>query len=239
MKRAMLKIENVWYKAGGKNILKGCTLSVGKGQICSVIGVNGTGKTTLAAILLGLNGYKPVKGRILFIGKDITRLPTNERARMGLTLAWQIPANFEGITVRDYLSIAHKGIAPEECLKAVGLKPDSYMDRFLDESLSGGERKRIEIASVLSLNPKLVILDEPDSGIDMASISAIKKVIRSFKERGTSVILITHSEVMARIGDKAALLCDGRIEKEGTVEMVTNFFKTHCKECGYKEMQRQ
>ena len=228
----MLKVENIRYNAGGKEILGGVNLEVEEGEIISIIGVNGTGKTTLAAILAGLNGYKPKDGRILFNGKDITNLSTTERAKMGITLAWQIPANFEGITVREYLSIK-KNASPEKYLKMVGLNPSLYLDRAVDESLSGGERKRIELASVLSIEPKLVILDEPDSGIDMASISAIKRVIQGLKKIGASVILITHSEAMAKIGDRVALLCNGRIVKDGDVKEVTEFFRKHCEECDH------
>jgi len=229
----MFEIKNIHYVAGEKEILKGVNLFIGKGEIRSIIGVNGTGKTTLAAVLMGLNGYKPSRGKVFFNGKDITNLSTTERAKLGITLAWQIPANFEGITVREYMNLKKDSIDPKKCLKLVGLNPDLYLDRIVDENLSGGERKRIELASVFSIKPNLVVLDEPDSGIDMASISAIKKMIRSFKKMGASVLLITHSEEMAKIGDSVALLCNGKIVKEGNVKEVTEFFKKHCKECDH------
>jgi len=230
--KVLIKLEDIGYSAGEKEILSGVNLDIGRGEIVSVIGVNGTGKTTLAAILMGLNGYTPGKGKVLFDGKDITNLSTTERAKLGITLAWQIPASFEGVTVREYLSIG-KNASPEKYLKMVGLNPALYLDRTVDDNLSGGERKRIELASVLSVEPKLVILDEPDSGIDMASINAIKRVIRDFKKIGASVILITHSETMARVGDRVALLCNGRIVKDGSVGEVTDFFRRHCEECDH------
>ncbi|MCD6367523.1 MAG: ABC transporter ATP-binding protein [Candidatus Aenigmarchaeota archaeon] len=227
----MLEMKNLYFETNDKKILRGINLSVKKGEILSIIGVNGTGKTTLAAILMGLNGYVPSRGKIIFDGKNITKLSITERAKLGITLAWQSPAIFEGITVREYLSLG-KEENVEKLLKMVGLKPD-YLDRYVDENLSGGERKRIELASVYSVTPKLAILDEPDSGIDMASTNVIKKVIRKLSEMGSSVILITHSEEMARIGDKAALLCNGKIVKYGNVRKVTEFFKEHCKSCGH------
>ena len=229
----MLELKDVHYSVERKEILRGINLVIGEGKIHSIIGVNGTGKTTLAAVLMGLNGYKPSRGEVLFNGKNITNFPTTERAKLGITLAWQIPANFEGITVREYLSIKKNSVEPKKALKLVGLNPDLYLDRTVDENLSGGERKRIELASVFSIKPKLVVLDEPDSGIDMASISAIKKMIKSFKKMGASILLITHSERMAKIGDSVALLCNGKIVKEGDVKEVTEFFKKHCKECDH------
>jgi len=229
----MIELKNIHYSVERKDILRGINLVIREGKIHSIIGVNGTGKTTLAAILIGLNGYKPSRGKVLFKGKDITNLSTTERAKLGITLAWQIPANFEGITVREYLSIKKNSVDPEKNLKLVGLNPNLYLDRTVDENLSGGERKRIELASVFSIKPKLVVLDEPDSGIDIASISAIKKMIRSFKKIGGSVLLITHSVGMARIGDSVALLCNGKIVKEGNEKEVTAFFKKYCKECNH------
>ena len=233
MRDRMLELRDVHYGTGDKEILKGIDLVIGESRIQSIIGVNGTGKTTLAAIIMGLNGYRPHRGRIFFKGRDITDLSITERAKLGITLAWQIPASFEGITVKEYLSIKKNFTAPEKALKLVGLNPNLYLNRVVDENLSGGERKRIELASVFSVKPKLVILDEPDSGIDMASITAIKKVIKNFKKMGTSVLLITHSERMARIGDTVGLLCDGKIVKEGNVKEVTEFFRKYCRECDH------
>jgi len=229
----ILAIKNLHFKVGNKEILKGVNLSIKEGEIRSIIGVNGTGKTTLAAIIMGLEGYRPSKGKIFFQGKDITNLSVTERAKLGITLAWQSPATFEGITVSEYLSIGESKNNAGKHLKFVGLNPNLYLDRVVDENLSGGERKRIELASVFSIRPKIVILDEPDSGIDMASINAIRNVIRSFKKIGTSTVLITHNEGMAKIGDKISLLCNGEVLKEGTTEEVTKFFKKNCKVCDH------
>lgn len=228
--QVLLEVKNVYYSSKEKEILKGVNLQVMKGEIHSVIGVNGTGKTTLAAVIMGLHGYEPNEGRIIFKGKDITSYPINKRAEEGITLAWQNPAVFEGITVRDYLSINSK-VKPEELLKKVGLNPEQYLERNVDDNLSGGERKRIELASVMGMNPELVILDEPDSGIDLAFIEVIKKIIKDFKKQGTSVLLITHNEKMAEIGDVVSLMCEGKIIKQDKPENVASFFRENCSKC--------
>ena len=231
--RPTLELKDIRYSVEGKEILKGVNLKIKESEIHSIIGVNGTGKTTLAAILMGLEGYKLKRGKIVFNKKDITNLSITERAKLGITLAWQRPANFEGITIREYLTLKKNFISPEKCLRLVGLNSHLYLNREVNEKLSGGERKRIELASVLSIKPKLVILDEPDSGIDITSIDAIRKVIRNFKKIKASVILITHNEKMAKIGDRISLLCNGKIVKGGNSKNVVDFFKRHCKGCDH------
>ncbi|MCD6381851.1 MAG: ABC transporter ATP-binding protein [Candidatus Aenigmarchaeota archaeon] len=228
----LLELISIRYRVEDKVILDKINLSVRNSEIFSILGVNGAGKTTLANVIMGLVDLKNLEGKIIFNGEDITKLETTERAKLGITLAWQRPAKFEGITVREYLGINYQR-SSEECLKLVGLNPKDYLNRFVDDNLSGGERKRIELASVFSINPKLVILDEPDSGIDMASIHVIKKVLSKFREFGTSVLLITHNEEMAKISDRAAIICSGKIVKIGPSERITKFFKEHCKSCGH------
>ncbi len=231
----MLELENIFYEIGNKYILEGVNLKIPSGIIHSIIGVNGTGKTTLAGLIMGLEGYKPRKGKIIFNGIDITEYSVTERAKLGITLAWQIPAYFEGITVFEYLTLGNADEKHFESAKryltTVGLQPEKYLGRVIDETLSGGERKRIELASVLSMHPRVVILDEPDSGIDMASIDAIQNAILSFKENGALVILITHNEIMASMGDEVSLLCEGTILKTGDAKTVSSFFKEYCYDC--------
>ncbi len=228
---ALLEVVDVNYSSGSRHILEDVSLRAEAGEITCVVGVNGTGKSTLAAMIMGLNGYKPSSGRIFFKGKDITNLSVTERARRGMTLAWQSPAEFEGITVREYLSLGKKD--PSELLRRVGLDPKKYIDRQVDSRLSGGERKRIELASVMSVEPSLAILDEPDSGIDMASINVITSVIKDLRESGAGVLLITHSEAMAKSADKVVLMCRGRVLREGSVDDVVQFFSGNCVECDH------
>ena len=160
----------------------------------------------------------------------------DERARKGITLAWQEPARFEGLSVAEYLSLGQRYVgngsaSPRECLMKVGLVPENYLARAVDSTLSGGERKRIELASVLAMKPKLAILDEPDSGIDALSIDCVVEVIKTFSRNGTTVLLITHHEEVAEIADRASSLCAGTIMKTGDPVAVARFFRNHCQEC--------
>jgi len=232
----MLRVEGISLTAGGKQILRDIHLEVAEGEIHSILGANGTGKSTLAAVLMGLSGYRPERGRIYFAGEDITDLPITERARRGITLAWQEPARFEGLTVAEFLRAGQtrKGagfLSPDECLFKVGLSPERYLSRAADATLSGGERRRIELASVLAMKPRLVILDEPDSGIDALSIDCIVDVIRTIARAGGAVLLITHHEEVASVADRASSLCAGTILKTGAPEAIARFFRNHCQEC--------
>ncbi len=231
----MLQIENIHLNFNGNPILNGINLQISKGEIHGILGANGTGKSTLAYVLMGLEGYRTTSGRIIFGNEDITSLPLSDRARRGITLAWQEPARFEGLTVTEYLSLSRtKGggsLSPGVCLEQVGLSPSVYLNRLVDQALSGGERKRIELASVLAMRPKLAILDEPDSGIDALSLDQVMEVIRSLAKGGSSVVLITHHEQVALIADRASSLCAGMILKTASPEEVARFFRNHCREC--------
>jgi len=232
----LLQLENIALDLNGKQILHDINFEVQKNEIHSILGANGTGKSTLSAVIMGLNGYRPTRGRVIFDGEDITDFSTSERARRGITLGWQEPAHFEGLTVGEYLKIsqrfAGKGfLSPRECLFKVGLVPEKYLVRAVDTTLSGGERKRIELASVLAMKPRLAILDEPDSGIDALSIDHIVDVIKTFSQTSTTVLLITHHEEVAAIADRASLLCDGTILRTGEPHSIAKFFRNHCEEC--------
>jgi len=232
----MLQLSDVSLVLDGRSILHDINLRVGESEIHSILGMNGTGKSTLAAVIMGLRGYAPTNGRILFCGEEITALPITERARRGITLSWQEPARFEGLTVREYLQVGRrlgdrKELTVEECLRKVGLAPERYLNRAVDKTLSGGERKRIELASALAMQPKLALLDEPDSGIDALSIDYIVDVIRTFSRNGTAVVLITHHEDVAAVADRASSLCGGTILKSGDPLSITRFFRNHCQEC--------
>jgi len=232
----VLQLKNLGLVLNGKQILYNLNLETRHGEIHGILGANGTGKSTLASVILGLSGYREVTGSIVFNGENITDLPVSQRARRGITMAWQEPARFEGLSVAEYLSIGqrHAGnvpLSPRECLMKVGLTPENYLMRAVDTTLSGGERKRIELASVLAMRPKLAILDEPDSGIDALSIDYVVEVIKTFSRNGTTVLLITHHEEVAEIADRASSLCGGTILKTGDPVAVARFFRNHCQEC--------
>ena len=235
----MLAVKNLVLDKDGRRILHGVNLEINAGEIHTIIGPNGSGKSTLAYVLMGCRGYEPADGKIIFNNTDITNLSITERAKLGITLAWQEPARFEGLTVNDYLSLGKKNGVNDakdvkedvkDALRMVNLNPDRYLNRFIDQRLSGGERKRIEIASIVTMKPKLAILDEPDSGIDFVSLDDLLDVMIKLK-KDTTILLITHREEVAAISDRATLLCDGYVVKEGNAPVVTKYFRDVCKVC--------
>jgi Fe-S cluster assembly ATP-binding protein len=233
---ALLNVENLAFALDGNDILRGMDLSVERGTVHAVVGPNGAGKTTLAYCIMGLPGYAPQSGRIVFDGQDVGALRIDERARAGLSLAWQEPARFEGITVRDFLS-ASAGTTDAERLRAglqsVALDPDTYLDRAVDQGLSGGERKRIELASIVVMEPKLVILDEPDSGIDVEALTSIFGLLDDMREQGRTVLLVTHSTEVLSHADTATLMCCGKGVAEGPAEEILTYFASQCIPCEF------
>jgi len=230
----MLEVQNLCLSLNGKPIINDLSLHVNKGEIHGVLGENGTGKTTIAYLIMGVNNYKPGAGRIIFEGQDIAELSVSQRAKKGISLAWQEPARIEGLSVRDYLMLSgnNRGIKQiERYLWMVGLEPARYLDRDVDNTLSGGERKRIELASVLAMRPKLAILDEPDSGIDIVSLPFILNGIIEMNKQGSSVMLITHNEKVAEIAYRVSVLCAGRILKTGEPAETSLWFKDNCRKC--------
>jgi Fe-S cluster assembly ATP-binding protein len=223
---SLLEIKNLTYTAGDKKILDEFSLSIEASEVHALLGTNGTGKSTLAYLIMGCDGYRPSSGEIVFEKKVINTLKIHERAQFGITMAWQEPVRFEGISVKDYLVLKSKDTDPTFYLEMVGLHPELYLNRMVDKSLSGGERKRIELASVLALHPKLAILDEPDSGIDMLSTQDIINVINVFKKNGSSVLLITHREEISLIADRASQMCNGKIVCSGTPVKVADYYKS-------------
>ena len=177
---SLLEIKGLTYETGNKEILDDFSLTIEASEVHALLGTNGTGKSTLAYLIVGCEGYRPTSGDIVFDGKVINDLKIHERAKLGITMAWQEPVRFEGISVEDYLTLKSNDAIPSLYLEMVGLSPGLYLHRMVDKSLSGGERKRIELASVLALKPRLAILDEPDSGIDMLSTQDIINVINAF-----------------------------------------------------------
>ena len=238
----MLKIEGLNLKRGGKLIINNVSFEVIDGEIFGILGANGAGKSSLAYTLMGSAGYQPDSGKIIFNGIDITQKSMDERARLGITLAWQEPARFEGLSILDYIllgSVQKGHTLAEEYLEQMRLTPSEYRSRQADKTLSGGERKKVELASVLAMKPKLAILDEPDSGIDMLSQEAVIHLIREIKGYGGSVILITHDEEVIKIADRAALMCSGLAFKIGSPAEIIDYYKEHCKPCPTKSYPSQ
>jgi Fe-S cluster assembly ATP-binding protein len=230
----MLDVAKLQLTLNGKPIINDFSLHVDRGEIHGILGENGTGKTTIANLIMGTNSYKPTAGKMTFEGEDITKLSVSQRAQRGITLAWQEPARVEGLTVRDYLRLSSRnGQADqlEQYLLTVGLEPALYMERDIDATLSGGERKRIELASVLAMRPKLAILDEPDSGIDIVALPLLLNGIIEMNRQGSSVLLITHSERVTGIAQRVSILCAGTIIRTGPPAETSQWFKNNCLTC--------
>lgn len=231
----MLTLNHIKYKIDNVQVLRDINLHIRRNEIHAILGQNGTGKSTLGSILMGLISYKPHSGQILLDGEDLSNMSITERANRGLTLGWQRPVSFEGVSVERYLQIAARKsqLDYKNFLFFLGLDPERYLSRNLDDNLSGGERKRIELAAIWTMQPKVAILDEPDSGIDVMSLERIADVIRKIHKSGTTVILITHREEIANIADRASSLCGGVILKTGKPHDIIRFYRNHCKECDH------
>lgn len=228
----LLAVKGLMLTRGGHTILRHVHLSVARGEIHALLGMNGSGKSSLAYAIMGCSDYQPDSGRIVFDGQDITALAIHERARLGVTLAWQEPARFEGLTVLEYLSL---GLSKpdrrriEAALAAVALAPARYLTRPVDKTLSGGERKRIEVAAVYAMHPRLAILDEPDSGIDVLSLDDIMDLMRRMVDEGMTVLLITHRDEMIGAAHRLSLIDEGHIVATGSPSEVRAYFGRLCR----------
>ncbi|MCD6524485.1 MAG: ABC transporter ATP-binding protein [Thermococcus sp.] len=233
----MLCLRNVEYSQNGRRILRSINMAFREGMSYSILGPNGAGKSTIARILMG--ELKPTSGQVLLDGEDVTGLGVTERAKRGISMAWQEPARYEGITVRNYLTLGGKLKIGEdeirEVLELVGLPYELYAHRFVDKSLSGGERKRVELASLLLLKPRYAILDEPDSGLDITAGKLIEVILDRFRKCGTTVILITHHEGIALKTDFAYFVCSGRIVRKGFSREVVDYYRKTCRRCSFAE----
>jgi len=232
----MLEIQNLLLSLNGKPIINDLSLHVNESEIHGVLGKNGTGKTTLAYLIMGVGNYIPSAGKMIYEGEDITGLSVSQRAKKGISLAWQEPARIEGLSVRDYLVLSSKSRGVnhvEDYLSVVGLEPAQYLDRDIDNTLSGGERKRIEMASILAMRPKLAILDEPDSGIDILALPSLLNAIEEMNQQGSSVLLITHNEKVVEIAHRVSVMCAGRILKTGEPGQMNLWFKENCQPCAH------
>lgn len=222
----LLEARGLALRLGGVSVLNGIDLSIDAGEIHALLGANGSGKSSLAFAIMGCEGYGPERGAIEFDGRDLAGLPMHERARLGLTMAWQEPARFEGIPVRDYIRIGNRSAEPAEYLARVGLDPDRYLDRPVDRALSGGERKRVELAAVAAMRPRLAILDEPAAGIDILSLAGIVELIDWMHREGAAILLITHQEDVAARARRASQLAGGRVVCRGTAAAVIENYKS-------------
>ncbi len=234
----ILEIKNLSMEMGGKQILHKLNMDVWDGHIHAIVGINGAGKSTLANTITGLSGYQDFDGDIIFKGVSLKNKNIDERAKMGITLAWQEPARFEGLKVKDFIMASAKVKTletVEQALSIVGLKPSDYMERAVDKTLSGGERKKVELASILVMQPTLALLDEPDSGIDIESIERIFQVVKKLQTGGTTVIFITHSQAVLKQADHAFLLCHGNLVDEGPVKKISKYFENECMPCDLKD----
>lgn len=217
----MLELKNISFRRDNKQILDNVSLKLDDDKFVVITGPNGSGKSTLAKIIMGIE--KPDSGQILLDGKDITNLPINERAKNGIGFAFQQPVRFKGITVYDLIKLsAGKDINKGEAcniLSKVGLCANEYVDREISSALSGGELKRIEIASVAVRNSKVTVFDEPEAGIDLWSFNNLIKVFTDMRQslKGTTII-ISHQEKIINIADDLILLADGKVEKMGSKE---------------------
>jgi len=229
----MLEVKCLKLTLNGKPIINGLNLEVKEAKIHGLLGMNGAGKTSLANLIMGIS--YPDEGSIIFEERDITRCTISERAKMGLTLAWQEPARFEGLSIREYLRL-NKNLSLSEVenyLWTVGLPPGEYLDRAVDANLSGGERKRVELASVLAMKPKVAILDEPDSGIDVVSLPHIMNGITEMSKQGSAVLLITHSEEAVGVAEEVSIICAGKIINSGPPKEMCRWFKNNCQTCNH------
>lgn len=216
----MLKLEHLaWSAPGGADIIKDIDLELAGGKLVVVTGPNGGGKTSLAKLVAGIE--TPSAGRILFEGTDITGLDVTQRAQKGLAFAFQQPVRFKGLSVRDLLELASGGQNLNEAelcglLGKVGLCANEYIDRELNASLSGGEIKRIEIASVLARGAKLSIFDEPEAGIDLWSFARLVETFEELREKGEGTLLIiSHQERILSIADEIVVVAEGRVRQHG------------------------
>ena len=224
----MLRIENLNFtvdeEGSDKEIIRDLSLTLGDNKFIAVTGPNGGGKSTLARLIAGIE--KPTSGKIFFNDTDITDMSITERARLGISFAFQQPVRFKGLQVLDLIRLASGNrtmSAADACkyLSEVGLCARDYINREINASLSGGELKRIEIASVLARSTPLTIFDEPEAGIDLWSFQNLIQVFKRMREQihGT-IMIISHQERILNIADEIVVLSGGRVTRTGTTEIL-------------------
>jgi len=234
---AKLEIENLHVRAGDREILKGLDLTVESGQVHAMMGPNGSGKSTLANAIMGHPNLELTDGRVLLDGEDITETEPDERARMGLFMAFQYPVGVPGVTVTKYLRTvmnAHRAEAGEDPVSLkdfrktvedamdVAQVPREFASRYLNEGFSGGEKKRMEILQLALQGPRLAILDETDSGLDIDALRTVAEGVNALRSPDLGVLIITHYQRILHLvePDFVHVMYDGRIVKEGGPELV-------------------
>ncbi len=247
---ADLEIHNLHAQAGDKHILKGLDLTVNKGEIHALMGPNGSGKSTLANVIMGHPSLEVTEGSITFKGQDITAADTDERARMGLFMAFQYPVAIPGVTITRYLRMvqnAHRDARGEgeislkdfrqtvEAAMALTNVPKEFAARYLNDGFSGGEKKRLEILQLALQRPELAILDETDSGLDIDALNVVAHGVNSvIAETDFGVLIITHYQRILHLvrPTRVSIMMDGRIVKEGGPELVD-----HLERQGYQSIR--
>ena len=224
----MLELKHISYHVsapeGEMDILKDISITIPDHRLMVFTGPNGGGKTTLAKVIMGL--VQPTDGQILFNGEDITGLSITERARRGISYGFQQPPRFKGITVHDLLLLAagEEKLSKDRCcayLTKVGLCANDYLDREVDVSLSGGEVKRIEIATILARHSDLMIFDEPEAGIDLWSFARLTETFEQLHQEGkATMIIISHQERIIRLADEIVVIANGQIAHRGNTDEV-------------------
>ena len=233
-----LEIRNLRARAGDKEILQGIDLVVREGETHALMGPNGSGKSTLANVVMGHPNFEVTEGQILFGGEDITEAEPDERARLGLFMAFQYPVAVPGVTVTKYLRMvmnAHReerGEDPvslkdfrkivEEAMRLTGI-PKQFASRYLNEGFSGGEKKRMEMLQLALQKPSMAVLDETDSGLDIDALNVVASAVNAVKaETGMGILIITHYQRILHhvIPDRVSIVFDGRIATEGGPELV-------------------
>lgn len=232
----MLQIKNLHASVEDKDILKGIDLDVKSGEVHAIMGPNGSGKSTLAAVIAGKEEFKITKGDVLFYGENITELDPEERAHKGVFLSFQYPVEIPGVSVTNFIKTAinetrkakgFEDMPAGEMLKKIKEKADlldidrKFLSRFLNEGFSGGEKKRNEIFQMVMMNPKLAILDETDSGLDIDALKIVANCVNKFKSKDNAVIIITHYQRLLDyiIPDHVHVMMDGKIVKSGSKEL--------------------
>jgi Fe-S cluster assembly ATP-binding protein len=228
----MLKIENLRVEIDGQEILKGLDLEVGKGEIHAIMGPNGSGKSTLANVLMGHPRYEITDGSVTFEGEDVLELEPDERAKLGLFLAFQYPSEVPGVSVANFLRTAVNSVREEELSPmdmyrflqekmAIMQMDPKFAERYLNEGFSGGEKKRNEILQMLMLAPRLAIMDETDSGLDIDALQVVARGVNEMRGPEFSAVVITHYQRILRYiePDRVHVMLDGRIVTSGGKEL--------------------